>query len=135
MLADPGVVVDRTTPGEDELPLAPAGITVLAVVRVQHPVLLEVRAIVIALAARTGLPPESTMRAVMLLVDVPFAAIVRGFAVKIAWAIRVLNVAPTDLTASIWTVHPPVPVQAPLQPAKTESLAALWVRITLVPAA
>jgi hypothetical protein len=134
MLADPGVVVDRTTPGEDELSLAPAGITVLAVVSGQQPVLLEVRAIVIALAARTALPPESTMRAVMLLVDVPSAAIVAGFALRIACAIRVSNVAPTDLAASIVTVQAPMPVHAPLQLTKTESVAALWVSVTTVPA-
>jgi hypothetical protein len=134
MLADPGVVVDRTTPGEDELSLAPAGITVLAVVSVQQAMLLEVRAIVIALAASTGLPPESTMRAVTLLVDAPSAAIVAGFTLRSSCAIRVSNVAPTVLAASIGTVQAPVPVHAPLQLTKTESVAALWVSATMVPA-
>ena len=45
-----------------------------------------------------------------------------------------LNVAVTDLAASIVTVHVPVPEQpAPLQPTKVEPTAGLAVRVTLTP--
>ena len=45
-----------------------------------------------------------------------------------------LNVAVTDLAASIVTVHVPVPEQpAPLQPTKAEPTAGLAVRVTLTP--
>ncbi len=46
-----------------------------------------------------------------------------------------LNVAVTDRAAVIDTVQVPVPVQAPLQPAKLEPLAAEAVRVTEVPLA
>jgi hypothetical protein len=46
-----------------------------------------------------------------------------------------LNVAVTDVAAVTVTTHAPVPVQAPLQPAKTEPSAALWVSVTCVPPA
>jgi len=44
-----------------------------------------------------------------------------------------LNVAVTDLAALIVTVHVPVPVQAPLQPANVEPEAAAAVRVTEAP--
>jgi hypothetical protein len=44
-----------------------------------------------------------------------------------------LNVAVTDLAASIVTVHPPVPVQSPDQPANSEPTAAVAVSVTDVP--
>ncbi len=43
------------------------------------------------------------------------------------------NVAVTLLAASSTTAHPPVPVQAPLQPVKVEPVAAVALRPTLVP--
>src|SRR5262252_506471 len=46
-----------------------------------------------------------------------------------------LKVAVTDCAAVIETVQVPVPVQAPLQPAKVEPLAAAAVRVTEVPLA
>jgi hypothetical protein len=45
----------------------------------------------------------------------------------------VLNVAVTVLFASIVTLHEPVPVQVPPQPAKVESAAAVAVRVTEPP--
>jgi hypothetical protein len=44
-----------------------------------------------------------------------------------------LNVAVTDFAAVIDTVHAPVPVQAPLQPANVEPAAAVGVSVTDVP--
>ena len=46
-----------------------------------------------------------------------------------------LKVAVTDCAAFIFIVQLPVPVQAPLHPAKVEPAAALTVRVTLVPPA
>ena len=43
------------------------------------------------------------------------------------------KVADTDWATSIVTVQVPVPVHAPLQPAKTESAAGVAVRVTKVP--
>ncbi len=44
-----------------------------------------------------------------------------------------LKVAVTDWATSIVTVQEPVPEQAPLQPAKTESTTGIAVRVTKVP--
>ncbi|MBI3607017.1 MAG: hypothetical protein HY207_03515 [Nitrospirae bacterium] len=44
-----------------------------------------------------------------------------------------LKVAVTDLAASIVTLHDVIPVQAPLQPEKTDPDAGVAVRVTLVP--
>ena len=46
-----------------------------------------------------------------------------------------LKVAVTLRAASIVTVHPPAPVQAPLQPAKVEPSVAAALRLTVVPLA
>jgi hypothetical protein len=45
----------------------------------------------------------------------------------------VVNVAVTDLAASIVTMHEPVPVHAPLQPVKVEPVAGVAVSVTDVP--
>jgi len=63
-------------------------------------------------------------------VPVPARVTVRVWLVAL-----VLNVAVTDWAAVIETVQVPVPVQAPLQPAKVEPLAAAAVRVTEVPLA
>src|SRR3954471_23907386 len=44
-----------------------------------------------------------------------------------------VNVAVTERAWSIVTVQPPVPVQAPLQPLKSEPAAGVGVRVTLAP--
>jgi len=49
--------------------------------------------------------------------------------------VTVLKVAVTDCAALIVTVQLPVPVQAPLHPAKLEPVAALATKVTLVPLA
>jgi hypothetical protein len=49
-----------------------------------------------------------------------------------AWA-STLNAAVTDLAESIVTVHVPVPVQAPDQPAKTDAALGVAVRVTELP--
>ena len=44
-----------------------------------------------------------------------------------------VNVAVTDLAASIVTLHAPVPEQAPLQPAKVAPASGVAVSVTTVP--
>src|SRR5438034_3729706 len=80
MLEEPGVVVDRTVPGTDELSLAPAGIVVVEVVSTQQMALLEVSEMTMADAATTGAPSPSTARAVLLLGDAPSAPRLAGLA-------------------------------------------------------
>jgi hypothetical protein len=133
MLEDPGVVVDCTVPGADELLLAPAGIVVAEPIRTQQTVLLDVSEMTIADAATTGAPSESTARAVMLLVAAPSAPMLAGFALRMTCAIRVSNVAPTVLAALMRTEHPPVPEHAPLHPTKAEAESAVAKSWTDVP--
>jgi hypothetical protein len=133
MVADPGVAVDITLPGADELSLAPAGIVVAELVRTQQTVLLDVSEIAIADAATTGDPTASTARAVMLLVEAPSATMLAGFALRITCAIRVSNVAPMVLAAVMTTEHPPVPEHAPLHPTKAEAESAVAKSWTDVP--
>ncbi len=61
-------------------------------------------------------------------VPVPAFATVRVYVTGLR-----LKVAVTDWTALIVTEQAPVPVQAPLQPAKVEPAVAAWVRVTTVP--
>jgi hypothetical protein len=67
-----------------------------------------------------------------LLVTVPFP-VPPLVTVKVYELATTLKVAVTDLAAFIVTVHVPVPVQAPLQPAKVEPDAAVAVSVTEVP--
>src|SRR5438128_706518 len=135
MLEDPGVVVERTVPAADELSLAPAGIVVVEVVSTQRAVLLEVREITMAWAARTGAPTPSTARPVMLLVETPSAPIVDRLALRITCAIRVSKIAPTLFAAFIVTEHPADPVHVPLQPTKVDAESGNAASATLVPSA
>ena len=134
MLEEPGVVVDRHSPGSDELSVAPARIVVAEAVRTQHAVLLEMREMTMALAAITDAPAASRARAVMLLVEKPSASIVEGLAERMTCVMRVSNLAPTVCAALIVTEQLLLPAQAPLHSTKTEAESAVAVSTTTEPA-
>ena len=72
--------------------------------------------------------PQLTPAGVEVTVPVPVPA----FVTVRAMGIR-LKVAVTERAALMVTWQAPVPVQAPLQPAKVEPAVAAWLRVTTVP--
>ncbi len=110
-----------------QAPLQPAKVAPAAGVAVRVTVLPD------AMLALQVLPQSMPLgEDVTVPVALPTFATVR---VYVVWTGCVPNVAVTLRAAVMLTVHGPVPVQAPLQPANVEPVPAAAVRVTAVPAA
>src|SRR3984957_16340247 len=117
------LIVTLQVPVPVQAPLQPANVEPAAALAVS---VTTVPLLKLALQVPEQLIPVGLL--VTVPVVVPASETVSGDVVT-----DVLNVAVTDFAALIVTLQVPVPVHAPLQPAKVEPEPTAWVRVTTVP--
>src|SRR5450755_2440839 len=117
------LIVTLQVPVPVQAPLQPANVDPAATLAVS---VTTVPLLKLALQVPGQLIPVGLLVTVPVLV--PASETVSGNVVT-----DVLNVAVTDFAALIVTLQAPVPVHAPLQPAKVEPEPTAWVRVTTVP--